>query len=298
MTIALGRVPKEETNLFDTMDDWLRRGRFIFVGWYGLLLFPYAYFSLGVGFYRNNLCCNFLTATISTFANSLAHSLLLLWGPEAHVDFSRWCQLGGFMLHQLERARSVQLRPCNAISFSGLIAIFVSVFLSYPLGNMVAIFRFILFFQGFHDWTLNLFHMMGFAGVLGVAFLCTIHGANIQNTLFEDGDGANTFRAFNPTQAEETYSMLTANRFWSQIFDVFFPINVGYISLSYFYPSPEMCAAEDREFEAFYTKNITLNEVIHAWMEDRDQRNEIIIFPRRFYHMETLFNGTFVFSWT
>jgi len=28
----------------------------------------------------------------------------------------------------------------------------------------------------------------------------------------------NTFRAFNPTQAEETYSMVTANRFWSQIF--------------------------------------------------------------------------------
>jgi hypothetical protein len=27
----------------------------------------------------------------------------------------------------------------------------------------------------------------------------------VENTLFEDGDGANTFRAFNPTQAEETY---------------------------------------------------------------------------------------------
>ena len=38
----------------------------------------------------------------------------------------------------------------------------------------------------------------------------------------EDGDGSNTFRAFNPTQAEETYSMVTANRFWSQIFGVAF----------------------------------------------------------------------------
>jgi photosystem II P680 reaction center D2 protein len=45
-----------------------------------------------------------------------------------------------------------------------------------------------------------------------------IHGATVENTLFEDGDGANTFRAFNPTQAEETYSFVTANRFWSQIF--------------------------------------------------------------------------------
>ena len=61
----------------------------------------------------------------------------------------------------------------------------------------------------------------------GAALLCAIHGATVENTLFEDGDSANTLRAFNPTQAEETYSMVTANRFWSQI------INVGYISLCY-----------------------------------------------------------------
>ncbi|CAI0626154.1 unnamed protein product [Linum tenue] len=56
---------------------------------------------------------------------------------------------------------------------------------------------------------------MGVAGVLGAALLCTIRGATVENTLFEDGDSANTFHAFNPTQAEETYSMVTANRFWS-----------------------------------------------------------------------------------
>jgi hypothetical protein len=43
---------------------------------------------------------------------------------------------------------------------------------------------------------------MGVAGVLGAALLCAIHGATVEKTLFEDGDGANTFRAFNPTQAE------------------------------------------------------------------------------------------------
>ncbi|KAM7474012.1 hypothetical protein LguiB_021255 [Lonicera macranthoides] len=93
--------------------------------------------------------CNFLTAAVSTPANSLAHSLLLLWGPEAQGDFTRLCQLGGlwtfvalhgafgligFMLRQFELARSVQLRPYNAIAFSGPIAVFVSVFLIYPLG--------------------------------------------------------------------------------------------------------------------------------------------------------------------
>jgi photosystem II P680 reaction center D2 protein len=44
----------------------------------------------------------------------------------------------------------------------------------------------------------------------------------LRTPLFEDGDQANTFGAFNPTQSEETYSMVTANRFWSQIFGIAF----------------------------------------------------------------------------
>ena len=40
-----------------------------------------------------------------------------------------------------------------------------------------------------------------------------IHEGKIQST---------TFRAFDPTQEEETYSMITANRFWSQIFGIAF----------------------------------------------------------------------------
>ena len=94
--------------------------------------------------------CKFLTVAVSTRANSLAHSLLLLWSPKAQGDFTRWCQLGGlwtfvalhgafeligFMLHQFELTRSVQLRPYNTIAFSGPIDVFVSVFLIYPLGQ-------------------------------------------------------------------------------------------------------------------------------------------------------------------
>ncbi|KAM7460577.1 hypothetical protein LguiB_036055 [Lonicera macranthoides] len=285
--------------------------------------------------------CNFLTAAVSTPANSLAHSLLLLWGPEAQGDFTRWCQLGGlwtfvalhgafgligFMLRQFELARSVQLRPYNAIAFSGPIAVFVSVFLIYPLGQsgwffapsfgVAAIFRFILFFQGFHNWTLNPFHMMGVAGVLGAALLCAIHGATVENTLFEDGDGANTFRAFNPTQAEETYSMVTANRFWSQIFGVafsnkrwlhffmlFVPVTglwmsaLGVVGLAlnlraYDFVSQEIRAAEDPEFETFYTKNILLNEGIRAWMAAQDQPHENLIFPE-----EALYFGGVYDTW-
>ncbi|KAL8189379.1 hypothetical protein R6Q57_028945 [Mikania cordata] len=203
--------------------DWLRRDRFVFVGRSSLLLIPCAYFAVGGWFtgttfvtswYTHGLDssyldgCNFLTAAVSTPANSLAHSFLLLWGPEAQGDFTRWCQLGGlwtfvalhcafgligFMLRQFELARSVQLQPYNAITFSSPIVVFVYVFLIYPLGKsgwffapsfgVAAIFRFILFFQGFHNCTLNPFHMMRVAGVLGAALLCAIHGATIENTL-------------------------------------------------------------------------------------------------------------------
>jgi photosystem II P680 reaction center D2 protein len=342
MTIALGKVD-EKRGWFDNVDDWLKRDRFVFVGWSGILLFPCAYFALGgwltgttfvTSWYTHGLAssylegCNFLTSAVSTPSNAMAHSLLLLWGPEAQGDFTRWCQLGGlwtfvalhgafgligFMLRQFEIARAVQIRPYNAIAFSAPIAVFVSVFLIYPLGQsgwffapsfgVAGIFRFILFFQGFHNWTLNPFHMMGVAGVLGAALLCAIHGATVENTLFEDGDGSNTFRAFNPTQAEETYSMVTANRFWSQIFGVafsnkrwlhffmlFVPVTglwmsaLGVVGLAlnlraYDFVSQEIRAAEDPEFETFYTKNILLNEGIRAWMAAQDQPHENLVFP-------------------
>ena len=38
-------------------------------------------------------------------------------------------------------------------------------------------------------------------GVLGTALRCSIHGATIKNTLFEDSNYANILLAFNPTQA-------------------------------------------------------------------------------------------------
>jgi photosystem II P680 reaction center D2 protein len=99
--------------------------------------------------------------------------------------------------------------------------------------------------------------------------------STVENTLFEDGDAANTFRAFTPTQSEETYSMVTANRFWSDFcvafsnkrwhfFMLFVPVTglwtsaIGIVGLAlnlraYDFVS-QLRAAEDPEFETFYTK--------------------------------------------
>merc|ERR1711933_698194 len=92
------------------LDDWLKRDRFVFIGRSALLLFPTAYLSLGAWFtgttfvtswFTHGLAtsylegCNYLTAAVSTPANCMGHSLLLLWGVEAQGDFTRWCQIGG-----------------------------------------------------------------------------------------------------------------------------------------------------------------------------------------------------------
>ena len=193
------------------LDDWFRRERFVFVGWSGGLLLPTAYLAVGGWFtgitYISSWFthvigtsflegCNILTAAVSTPSNASGHSLLPVWGSEARGDLPRWFTLGGlwvfialhgalglvgFMLRQFEIARAISLRPYNALAFSAPISVFVSVFLIYPLGQsgwffapsfgVAGIFRFILFFQGFHNWTLNPFHMMGVAGVLGAALL-------------------------------------------------------------------------------------------------------------------------------
>ena len=106
MTIAIGQ--NQERGIFDLIDDWLKKDRFVFVGWSGLLLIPTAYLAFGGWFtgttfvtswYTHGLAtsylegCNFLTAAVSTPANSMGHSLLLLWGPEAQGDFTRWLLL-------------------------------------------------------------------------------------------------------------------------------------------------------------------------------------------------------------
>ncbi|CAN6440828.1 unnamed protein product [Victoria cruziana] len=97
--------------------------------------------------------------------------------------------------------------------------------------------------------------------------------------------------------------MVIANRFWSQIFGVafsnkhwlyFFMLFVPFTGLwmsalgvlglalnlrAYDFVSQEIHAAEDPEFENFYTKNSHLNEGIRAWMVAQDQPHENLIFP-------------------
>ena len=149
---------------FDVLDDWLKRDRFVFVGWSGILLFPTAYLAIGgltgttfvTSWYTHGLAssylegANFLTAAVSTPADVMGHSLLLLWGPESQGDFQRWCQLGGlwnfvclhgvfaligFMLRQFEISRLVGIRPYNGLLFQVLLPYSLAYFSSIHLDN-------------------------------------------------------------------------------------------------------------------------------------------------------------------
>ena len=82
MTIALGKFTKDESDLFDIMDDWLRRDRFVFVGWSGLLLFPCAYFALG-GWFTGT------TFVTSWYTHGLASSKIYLKVSRTYEKYLR-----------------------------------------------------------------------------------------------------------------------------------------------------------------------------------------------------------------
>ncbi|MEO1765169.1 MAG: photosystem II D2 protein (photosystem q(a) protein), partial [Cyanobacteria bacterium J06629_18] len=48
---------------------------------------------------------------------------------------------------------------------------------------------------------------------------------------------------------------------------------------AYDFISQELRAAEDPEFETFYTKNVLLNEGARAWMAQEDQPHQHFQFP-------------------
>ena len=119
---------------FDILDDWLNAiALSLWVGldyfFFPLLISQLVVSTAGTTFvtswYTHGLAssylegANFLTVAVSTPADAMGHSLLLLWGPESQGDFIRWCQLGGawsfvalhgafaligFMLRQFELA--------------------------------------------------------------------------------------------------------------------------------------------------------------------------------------------------
>ena len=81
------------------MDDWLRRERFVFLGWSGLMLFPTAYLALGGWLTGTTFVTSRFTHGLASSylegCNALTVAVLALWGPEADGNLTRWFVLGG-----------------------------------------------------------------------------------------------------------------------------------------------------------------------------------------------------------
>ena len=145
--------------------------------------------------------------------------------------------------------------------------------------------------------------MMGVAGILGGRLLSAIHGVTVENTLYQDGEQANTFKALIQLKRRRhtrwSRQTVTGRRFLALLlatsvrlhfFMLFVPVmglwtsSIGIIGLAlnlraYDFVSQELRAAEDPEFETFYTKNILLNEGLRNWMATVDQPHENFVFP-------------------
>ena len=82
---------------------------------------------------------------------------LVLGGLWTFAAFHGTLGLVGFMLRLGDIARSIRLWTCNALESGWFFA---------PSFGVAASFRFILFFQGFHNWPLNPFHRIDVSRVL------------------------------------------------------------------------------------------------------------------------------------
>jgi hypothetical protein len=79
--------PKQQRGWFDVLDDWLKRDRFVFVGWSGLLLFPTAYLAHWWLAYWDNVSLQVGTPTgwrlvtlrVLISSRQLCQRLLTLW---------------------------------------------------------------------------------------------------------------------------------------------------------------------------------------------------------------------------
>lgn len=108
----------------------------------------------------------------------------------AHFLIGIWCYLGRLW----ELSYRIGARPWIAIAFSAPVSAATAVLLVYPVGQgsfseglplgISGTFHFMLAFQADHNILMHPFHMLGVAGVLGGAFLASLHGSLVTSSLF------------------------------------------------------------------------------------------------------------------
>ena len=103
-----------------------------------------------------------------------------------------------------------------------------------PSFGVAAIFRFLLFLQGFHNWTLNPFPHDGCCRYPWRRIvLCAIHGATVENTLFtKTANSPTPSKVSNLHRRKRLIQWSLRTDFWSQIFGIAFS-NKRWLALLY-----------------------------------------------------------------
>lgn len=131
-----------------------------------------------------------------------------------HFLVGIWCYLG----RQWELSYRLGMRPWIALSFSAPAAAATAVLLIYPIGQgsfsdglplgISGTFHFMLAFQADHNILMHPLHQLGVAGVLGGAFLSSVHGSLVTSSLFrKTTDDQSVNAGYKLGQQELTYNL-------------------------------------------------------------------------------------------
>lgn len=177
---------------------------------------------------------NILTAAVIPTSAAIGLHFYPLW---AAGSVPEWLYNGGsyqlIVLHfligifaylgrQWELSYRLGMRPWIAIAFSAPVLAATSVLLIYPIGQgsfseglplgISGTFNFMFAFQADHNILMHPLHMLGVTGVLGGAFLSSVHGSLVSASLIRetsDLESANAGYRFG--QQETTYNLLAGH---------------------------------------------------------------------------------------
>lgn len=176
---------------------------------------------------------NIITAAVVPTSAAIGLHLYPIW--EA-TSIAEWLYNGGpyqlIVLHFLigiwaylgrmwELSYRLGARPWTAVAFSAPAAAATAVFLIYPIGQgsfsegmplgISGTFYFMFSVQAAHNLVMHPFNMLGVAGALGGAFLCSVYGSLANSTVYrETAENEPIEKGYTFGQAKETYNFTAA----------------------------------------------------------------------------------------
>lgn len=183
---------------------------------------------------------NLITAAVVPTSAAIGLHFYPIW--EA-ATIQEWLANGGpyqlIVLHFLigivcyqdrewELSYRLGMRPWISLAFTAPVAACMAVFLVYPVAQggfasgmplgISGTFTFMFLFEADHHILMNPLHQMGVIGVLGGAFLCSVHGSLVTSTVLRKTNAHESINAgYHLGQTEATYSFGAAQTYQQRL---------------------------------------------------------------------------------